>query len=129
MQKTKKGRKVALVAGLALVVLSVAMVWTYWGEIGFFLKFERLGKNAQGRPEYRHRETGIVFVGLPGGTFMMGSPESESGRRESEGPVHKVTLSPFLIAKYEVSQSASIPVLSGMIVYLFGDVVRRVKAA
>ncbi len=44
----KKGRKVALVAGLALVVLSVAMVWTFWAEIGFFLKFERLGENIQG---------------------------------------------------------------------------------
>ena len=45
MEKTKKGRKVALVAG----VLSVVMVWTSWGEIDFFLKFERLGKNAQTR--------------------------------------------------------------------------------
>ncbi len=50
---TKKGRKVALLAGLALVVLSVAMVWTYWEEIRFFLDFERLGKNAQGYPERR----------------------------------------------------------------------------
>ncbi len=33
MKKPKKGRKVALVAGLTLVVLSVAMVWTYWKEI------------------------------------------------------------------------------------------------
>ncbi len=33
MEKPKKGRKVALVAGLALVVLYVAMVWTIWGEI------------------------------------------------------------------------------------------------
>ncbi len=48
MQTRKKGRKVALVAGLALVVLSVAMVGTYWEEIGFFLKFERLGENIQG---------------------------------------------------------------------------------
>ena len=45
MAHTKKGRKVALVAGLALVVLSVAMVWN-WREIRA-LKFERLGKNAQ----------------------------------------------------------------------------------
>ena len=29
--------------------------------------FESLGKNAQGFSEYRHRETGIVFVALPGG--------------------------------------------------------------
>ncbi len=64
MAYTNKGRKVALVAGVALVVLSVGMVWTYWKEIGFFLKFERLGKNEQGYAEYRHRETGIVFVGL-----------------------------------------------------------------
>ncbi len=103
MQKRKKGRKVALVAGLALVALSVAMVWTSWEDIRFFLKFERLGKNAQGYPEYRHRQTRIVFVGLPGGTFEMGSPDSEIGRGSDEGPVHKVTLSPFLIAKYEVS--------------------------
>ena len=47
MKKTNKGRKVALVAGLALVVLSVAVGWTYWREIQFFLKFERLGKNAR----------------------------------------------------------------------------------
>ena len=105
MQKPKKGRKVALVAGLALVVLFGAVVGTYWGEIRFVLRFEQLGRNAQGYPEYRHRQTGIVFVSLPGGTFEMGSPETEAGRMESEGPMHKVTLSPFLIAKYEVTQA------------------------
>ncbi len=109
MARPKKGRKVALVAGLALVVLSVAMVWTYWEEIrswyALWRDFEALGKNAQGYPEYRHRQTGMVMVGLPGGTFEMGSPETEPDRVDNEGPVHKVTLSPFLIAKYEVSQA------------------------
>ncbi len=109
MQKTKKGRKVALVAGLALVVLSVAMAWTYRKEIeswfAFRRDFESLGKNTQGRPEYRHRETGIVFVALPGGTFEMGSPKGEANREKREGPLHEVVLSPFLIAKYEVSQA------------------------
>ena len=85
------------------------MVWTYWKEIqpwyAFWQDFEGLGKNAQGRPEYRHRETGIVFVKLPGGTFDMGSPETEADRMDDEGPMHKVTLSPFLIAKYELSQA------------------------
>ena len=42
--------------------------------------------------------------GLPRGTES-GSPEGEANRRKSEGPVHEVTLSPFLIAKYEVSQA------------------------
>ena len=109
MAHTKKGRKVALVAGLALVVLSVAMVWTYRKEIRswyvFWLNFKALGKNEQSYPEYRHRETGIVFVGIPGGTFEMGSPDSETLRAAHEGPVHKVTLSPFLIAKFEVTQA------------------------
>ena len=62
--------------------------------------FESLGKNEQGYREYRHRQTGIVFVGLPGGEFDMGSPDGESDRQWHEGPVHKVTLSAFLIAKY-----------------------------
>ncbi len=109
MQKPNKGRKVALVAGLALVVLSVAMVWTYWKELeswyAFWRDFESIGKNAQRYPEYRHRQTGIVFVGLPGGTFDMGRPKTMRRYRNVEGPVHKVTLSPFLIAKYEVNQA------------------------
>ena len=104
MVHIKKGRKVALVAGLALVVLSVVMGWTYWEEIRFFLNFERLGKNAQRYAEYRHRDSGIVFVSLPGGTFTMGSTEDEEKRDEDEGPVHEVKLSRFMIAKYEVNQ-------------------------
>ena len=104
MANTKNGRKVALVAGLALVVLSVAMAWTFWEEIRFFLKFESLGRNAQGYLEYLHRRTRIVMVSVPGGTFEMGSPEDEEGRRDDEQQ-HEVSLSPFLIGKYEVTQT------------------------
>ncbi len=54
MRKTN-GRKVALVAGFALVVLSVAVVSTYWKKIqswyAFRRDFERLGNNAQDYPE------------------------------------------------------------------------------
>ena len=42
----------------------------------------------------------VGFVLVEGGSFMMGSEEGES----SEQPVHKVTLSPFYIGKYEVTQ-------------------------
>jgi formylglycine-generating enzyme required for sulfatase activity len=34
----------------------------------------------------------------------MGSPEDEPWRKDDEGPIHEVTLSPFLIGKYEVTQ-------------------------
>ena len=41
----------------------------------------------------------IEFADLPGGTFMMGSPVSEQGRKEDEIQ-HKVTLSAFKMSKY-----------------------------
>ena len=69
------------------------------------LEFTSLGKNAQGYEELREEQTGIVFVKLPGGKFQMGSPASEVLRGDDEGPVHEVTLSPFLIAKHEVTQA------------------------
>jgi formylglycine-generating enzyme required for sulfatase activity len=69
--------------------------------------------NAQGYPEYTHDSSGIRFVRLPGGSFEMGSPASETGRGTNEGPVHTVSLSPFLIAKYEVKQSEYEGVMGG----------------
>lgn len=64
-----------------------------------------LGVNEFGYVEYEHEVTGMVLVRLPGGRFDMGSPEEECGRDEDEGPVHRVQLSPFLIAKHEVTQA------------------------
>ncbi len=40
---------------------------------------------------------------IPGGKFMMGSPDDEPFRRTDEGPVHEVELSPFFMAEIEVS--------------------------
>ena len=67
--------------------------------------FAFVKKNKQGYPEYTHEKTGIIFVKLPGGKFQMGSPEDEPNRFHNEGPVHEVTLSSFLIAKHEVTQT------------------------
>ncbi|MFM5938866.1 MAG: formylglycine-generating enzyme family protein, partial [Dolichospermum sp.] len=41
---------------------------------------------------------------IPGGTFMMGSPENEEGSINSERPQHEVTIKPFLMGKYPVTQ-------------------------
>ncbi|HZZ77645.1 MAG TPA: formylglycine-generating enzyme family protein [Gemmataceae bacterium] len=41
------------------------------------------------------------MVPIPGGTFMMGSPDDEKGRDANEGPVHPVTVKPFWMAKVE----------------------------
>ncbi|MBT9317901.1 formylglycine-generating enzyme family protein [Leptothoe spongobia TAU-MAC 1115] len=42
---------------------------------------------------------------IPGGSFMMGSPEGELERLDSESPQHEVTVSQFFMAKYPVTQA------------------------
>lgn len=42
------------------------------------------------------------MIPIPGGTFLMGSPESEPGRSPDEGPQHPVTVKPFWMGKCEV---------------------------
>ena len=44
-----------------------------------------------------------AMMSCTGGTFRMGSPESEKGRTNDEGPRHRVTLKPFAIGQTEVS--------------------------
>jgi formylglycine-generating enzyme required for sulfatase activity len=44
-----------------------------------------------------------IMVGIPSGTFVMGSPRSESGRFDSEGPQHSVAIKAFALGKYDVT--------------------------
>jgi len=50
---------------------------------------------------------GIVLemVLIRGGTFLMGSPETEPGGMNNEKPQHSVTIKPFLIGKYPITQA------------------------
>jgi formylglycine-generating enzyme required for sulfatase activity len=47
----------------------------------------------------------MEMVEVPGGTFMMGSPETEANRSKAEGPQHQVTVRGFYMGKYEVTQA------------------------
>jgi formylglycine-generating enzyme required for sulfatase activity len=47
----------------------------------------------------------IEMVYVPGGTFLMGSPETEIGRNRSEGPQHQVTVAPFFLGRYPITQA------------------------
>lgn len=49
--------------------------------------------------------TNVSFnmVAIPGGSFNMGSPDKEPLRDADEGPLRKVTLSPFFMAETEVT--------------------------
>ena len=51
------------------------------------------------------KDTDVEFamVGIPGGTFLMGSPASEPGRSADEGPQHLVQIRPFWMAACETT--------------------------
>src|SRR5262245_22003447 len=72
-----KGRIVAIAVGAtALVVLSLAL-WLSWSHLHFWYSFQSIGCNTQGYPEYKHRQTGILFVRLPDGKFPMGAQKED----------------------------------------------------
>jgi len=49
--------------------------------------------------------TGMEFILIPAGKFMMGSPSDEKDRDDDKRPVHEVTINnPFYMGKYPVTQ-------------------------
>ncbi|QDL08973.1 sulfatase-modifying factor protein [Brasilonema octagenarum UFV-E1] len=62
------------------------------GQAEFFT--ENLGNNAL-----------LEMVAIPGGQFLMGSPEYEPERLNSESPQHTVTIQPFHMSKFPVKQA------------------------
>jgi formylglycine-generating enzyme required for sulfatase activity len=79
--------------------------------------FDAITIDAQGREINRTRRQAEYFthdlgdgvilemVSIPGGTFGMGSPNSEEGRYDSESPQHWVTVQPFFMGKHAVTQA------------------------
>lgn len=68
------------------------------------------------------------LVWLPPGSFPMGSPSSERGRRPSEGPQTQVTLTEgFWMGKYEVTQGEYAAVMGGNPSRYLGDLHRPVE--
>jgi len=80
-------------------------------------EFETVRVNAKGEITHRERKQAryqtedlgngvkLEMVYIPGGTFMMGSPKNEKDRYSAEGPQHKVTIKPFYMSKYPVTQA------------------------
>ena len=69
-------------------------------------KFEYIGENTYSCggqthrvKEYRHRETGLDFAAIPGGSFTMGGEAFDN-----EKPKHRIKLDGFLIAKTVTTQ-------------------------
>jgi len=61
------------------------------------------GAQVQKDREFQECPECPVMVGIPAGTFVMGSPANESGRFDSEGPQHEVAIKAFALGKYDVT--------------------------
>jgi formylglycine-generating enzyme required for sulfatase activity/uncharacterized caspase-like protein len=68
-------------------------------------KINRQRGKAQFFTEDLGRGLKLEMVAISGGTFQMGSPGTEEKRYNGEGPQHSVTIKPFLIGKYAVTQA------------------------
>ncbi len=58
-----------------------------------------------GYTEPLNDEIGLEMVLIPGGTFLMGAPEDEPESNDDERPQHEVTLKPFYMGRYAVTQA------------------------
>lgn len=56
-------------------------------------------------PGTRFRDCDVCpeMIVLPGGTFLIGSPNSERGRSRSEGPQRELSVSAFAVGRFEVT--------------------------
>jgi formylglycine-generating enzyme required for sulfatase activity len=80
-------------------------------------EFDVVTVNAQGwkisrkryRAQYFTEDLGngitLEMVAIPRGTFMMGAPENEKGSEYTERPQHPVTVQPFFMGRYPVTQA------------------------
>jgi formylglycine-generating enzyme required for sulfatase activity len=56
------------------------------------------------KDEFKECEKCPAMVVVPAGSFTMGSPQSEPGRYDNEGPLHDVTFAkPFAVGKFQVT--------------------------
>jgi len=64
-----------------------------------------LGNKVQLPVFWKRTSLRLPMLWIPGGTFMMGSPETERDRAAREGPQHEVTVPGFYIGKYPITQA------------------------
>lgn len=111
------GKRVALIGGAVLVVIIIgAIVWLVRGPKIRMASPGSAQSKQTNQPENKPQLTGqsftenvngvqIQMVSVPGGTFLMGSPLSETGRDKDEGPQNEATIQSLYMSKYEVTQA------------------------
>ncbi|MGH1392922.1 MAG: SUMF1/EgtB/PvdO family nonheme iron enzyme [Trichormus sp.] len=67
-------------------------------------EIQRIRKQSKFYRETLVNDVVLDMVAIPGGKFLMGSPEDEIGRSTSESPQHNVTVQSFFMSKFPVTQ-------------------------
>ena len=80
-------------------------------------------------PSKTYTVNGVSFkmIEVEGGTFTMGSPDSDSDADSDEKPIHQVTLSSYYIGETEVTQELWQAVMGSNPSYYTGDLQRPVE--
>ena len=79
------------------------------------------------KTSYTVNGVSFTMIGVEGGTFTMGSPDSDSDAYDSEKPAHQVTLSSYYIGETEVTQELWKAVMGSNPSNFTGDLQRPVE--
>ncbi|MFO0928229.1 MAG: formylglycine-generating enzyme family protein [Gemmataceae bacterium] len=94
-----------LVPAVALFGLAAAFLTGEPAQADKAVKFPIVGDKTHKSYVETIPESKVKFemIAIPGGTYLMGSPASEKGRKDDEGPQHPVTVKGFWMAKCELT--------------------------
>jgi formylglycine-generating enzyme required for sulfatase activity len=105
-QRSQSKWRRSLRQGVMAVPVAAVMVWgvvmPYWPSAVVSAKTPEMAAGTRFR-DCKDESCPWMRV-IPAGIFMMGSPETESGRMDREGPQHRVTIAkPFAVMETEVT--------------------------
>ncbi len=86
-------------------VASIELKKVFFGLGKTELTIKRSRQQAQYFTEDLGNRVELEMVAIPSGSFVMGSPEDEPRRSNSESPQHTVTIKSFFLGKYPVTQA------------------------
>jgi formylglycine-generating enzyme required for sulfatase activity len=108
----KPGRRRSSSRGLPIGLTLVALGALFAVAALGFTAYSLFRPSDPGPPEPFTNTVGMKMVRLEGGTFRMGSPDSEPGRRADEGPAHEVTIhGPLYVSATEVTNGQFLRVM------------------
>ena len=89
---------------LALFLIALGLFWPQPAPTQGPPKYPIIeSASHKGYTEKINDKASFDMVPIPGGTYLMGSPDNEKGRGDNEGPQHPVTVKPFWMAKCEIT--------------------------